>query len=60
LSQSLLAEGLVDEFRLSISPVILGQGTPLFEGLADKVRLRLLEARTLKSGVMLLHYETVR
>ena len=52
--------GLVDEFRLALHPVVLGGGTPYFPPLAEPLDLRLLEARTLQSGVVYLRYETVR
>ncbi len=52
--------GLVDEFRLALHPVVLGGGTPYLPPLADPLELRLIEARTLQSGVVYLRYETVR
>lgn len=55
----LLAQhGLVDEYRLNVSPVVLGEGIPMFEGI--KTQLKLLNAKTFDSGVVALHYETVR
>lgn len=59
LASTLLRHGLVDEIRLGINPVILGTGTPLFKGGPERVSLKLLEVRTLKSGVVILHYEPV-
>jgi hypothetical protein len=38
---------------LTVHPVALGRGKPLF---ADRIRLRLLEARTFPSGVMINTY----
>jgi dihydrofolate reductase len=48
---------LIDEYQFFIQPVILGSGTPMFSTLADKINLRLVEARTFSSGVVLLHYQ---
>ena len=48
--------GLLDEYRLIVSPVLLGAGTPLFQGGYDRSILNLMEARTFKSGAMLLSY----
>ena len=55
-SHSLLAEGLVDEFWLFVSPVLLGQGIPLFKNVGEITKLELLEAKTFLGGVVALHY----
>ena len=57
-SQSLLSEGLIDEFWLFINPVLLGQGIPLFKGVNETTKLELLETKTFGCGVAALHYET--
>jgi dihydrofolate reductase len=56
LSATLIEEGLVDEYRLGINPVVLGEGVPFFKAGMKRVNLRLLETRPLKSGVVILHY----
>ena len=55
-SQSLLNEGLIDEFWLFVNPIILGQGRPLFENITGTTQLKLVESKTLGSGVIALHY----
>jgi dihydrofolate reductase len=60
LTQALLKLDLVDEYRLTVNPVVLGKGMPLFKGIKDSINLKLLETRTFKSGVLGLHYETDR
>jgi dihydrofolate reductase len=60
LAATLLREGLIDECRLFVNPVILGAGTPFFPALDDRVELRLLETRNFESGVVQLRYEAVR
>lgn len=56
-SQSLLNEGLVDEFWLFVNPIILGQGMPLFKDMAGTTRLTLVESKTFASSVIALHYQ---
>lgn len=60
LTATLMEQGVIDEYRLGINPVILGSGTPLFKGSASPIPLRHLETRTLGSGVVILHYEPKR
>jgi dihydrofolate reductase len=50
-AQSLVASGLIDEYRLVIHPVALGHGQPLFSGLRSPVDLRLISATAFGSGV---------
>jgi dihydrofolate reductase len=47
---SLIRENLIDEYRLVIHPVAIGNGTGLFEPLQGPLRLDLVEARTFPSG----------
>lgn len=51
---------LVDYYRLSIHPVALGKGKPLFEQLHHRLNLKHLETRTFRSGVVQLIYQPVR
>lgn len=51
-ARSLVASGLIDEYRLGIHPVVLGRGQPLFSGLRSPVDLRLVSATNFESGVV--------
>jgi len=55
-SQSLLNEGLIDEFWLFVNPIILGKGMPLFKDISTTTKLKLLESKTFACGVIALHY----
>ena len=55
-SQSLLNEGLIDEFWLFVNPIILGKGMPLFKDLTGTTKLSLVESKTFSRGVIALHY----
>jgi len=56
LCVSLMSEGLVDEFRIMVNPLALGQGTSLFTGLTTKTDLKLIKSRTFKNGNVLHYY----
>lgn len=55
LAAALIPYGLVDEFQLFVSPVVLGGGTPFFPALEKRLRLRLAETRQFDT-VMMLRY----
>jgi len=52
----LAAVGLVDEYQLVVTPVAVGRGRTLFEGLPKNMDLRLTYSRVFKNGKVLLHY----
>ncbi len=57
---SLAQRGLIDEFRIMVNPIVLSNGTSLFEGIEDRLSLRLTQTRAFKSGNVLLTYEATR
>ncbi|HYZ82049.1 MAG TPA: dihydrofolate reductase family protein, partial [Solirubrobacteraceae bacterium] len=48
--------GLVDEYRLMVFPIALGEGKRLFDGIGDAATLRLADAKPLQSGTVILTY----
>lgn len=50
---SLIPHGLIDEYQLFVSPVLLGGGTPLFPALDNRIRLRPVETRHFDTAVTL-------
>ncbi|MDQ0821357.1 dihydrofolate reductase [Arthrobacter sp. V4I6] len=55
VASTFMRHGLIDEFRILVRPVVLGQGRPLFEAPGVRVDLRLEGTRTFGNGVVLLH-----
>jgi dihydrofolate reductase len=57
LAQALLENDLVDEVRLMVFPVVLGQGKRIFGATSNKKPLRLVDSKTVGDGVEILVYE---
>lgn len=55
-THSLIQLNLIDGYWLFVNPIILGQGIPLFTGIAEQVKLKLLTTRQFSSGVTELNY----
>jgi dihydrofolate reductase len=56
----LAQEGLIDEYQILVNPVVIGRGRTMFEGVRDKIVLKLIKTRTFGNGNVLLTYETAR
>jgi dihydrofolate reductase len=54
----LMKLGLIDEYRIVVAPIVVGEGRRLFEGvsLPEKLRLKLVESKIFKSGSVALRY----
>lgn len=48
--------GFVDELQLSIHPLLLGQGKPLFQNIKRKMPLTLIDSKTYSTGLVRLFY----
>lgn len=57
LAVSLIENNLLDELRVIINPVLIGNGTRLFDGLKSQPKLKLLGERTFNSGNVLIRYK---
>jgi dihydrofolate reductase len=52
-----LNAGMLDEIILSIHPIVLGKGIPLFRNLQRQMNLKLVKSIPYESGLVQLHYE---
>jgi dihydrofolate reductase len=57
LIRSLLPAGLIDEFVLSIDPIVLGSGQRMFPETGPLVPLRLVDVQTSTTGVVVARYQ---
>jgi dihydrofolate reductase len=56
LVRSLLRDGLIDELRLLVHPIVVGSGKRLFEDQAERVPLKLVDSQVFSTGVLYLTY----
>jgi dihydrofolate reductase len=57
LVRSLLADDLLDELRLMVHPIVVGDGKRLFEEGGDQKALELVDSKTFGTGVLYLTYQ---
>ena len=50
-------EGLIDEYQIVVNPVVLGAGRTMFDGVTEKLALKLIKTRAFGNGNVLLCYE---
>jgi dihydrofolate reductase len=60
LAASCMKLGLIDEYLLFTSPVVLGAGRPFFTALDERIGLELVETRTFSSRVVYARYAVLR
>jgi dihydrofolate reductase len=56
LAQSFMKMGMIDEFRLNVNPIILGNGKSLFNGVDETINLNLVGTQTFDTNVLGLTY----
>jgi dihydrofolate reductase len=57
LMQALMEYGLIDDFRIWVHPLVLGSGGRLFPEGVERTELKLVDTKTLPSGIAILAYE---
>ncbi|WP_027382480.1 dihydrofolate reductase family protein [Epilithonimonas caeni] len=60
LIKTFIQSNLVDVYRISVHPIALGSGKPLFEDLTEQLNLKLIKTNIFKSGVVQLIYEPLK
>ena len=60
LIHSLMQEDLIDEYRLMVFPIVVGNGKRLFHGESQQKEFKLVQSQTFGSGVVVLTYEPNR
>ncbi len=53
----LAEEGLIDEFQIALTPIVLGRGRTMFEGIKQRLNLKLITTRAFANGNVFLRYE---
>ena len=56
IANEMLSENLIDEFYISVIPILLGNGISLFNNSRPQVRLKLISTKTYNKGLVQLHY----
>lgn len=59
LIKSFIQNNMIDIYRISVHPVALGSGKPLFEDLKERLNLKLVKTNVFKSGVVQLIYHPI-
>jgi len=51
---------LIEEFIITVIPILLGDGIPLFKGKSNEKKLKLINVKTFDPGLVQLHYKRKR
>jgi dihydrofolate reductase len=53
----LAQQNLVDEYQIALRPIVLGNGRTMFEGVQEKLNLKLTKSRTFGNGTVFACYQ---
>jgi dihydrofolate reductase len=59
LLTSFVNSNWVDEYWLSVHPIVLGSGKPLFQNITERKRLKLIHSKVYETGLVSLKYKPV-
>lgn len=57
LAATMIEQGLIDQYRLLVNPVVLGSGMPMFKGIHQPLHFKLASTRSFRNGNVLLIYQ---
>jgi dihydrofolate reductase len=60
LAMTFIEKNLIDEFQIMVNPVVLGSGHPLFNGIVERLKLKLIKTKVFQSGNVMLFYQPDR
>jgi hypothetical protein len=60
LAAHFIKNNLIDEYRFKLEPVALGKGKSLFQGIPERMKLKLIKSKIFESGVAGLYYQAIR
>jgi dihydrofolate reductase len=55
----LAQEGLIDEYQIALNSVVLGKGRTMFDGVKEKLALKLTKTRAFGNGTVMLWYQPI-
>jgi dihydrofolate reductase len=53
----LAGAGLIDEYQVIVNPIALGRGRTMFDGVKERLQLKLIRSRTFSNGKVFVSYE---
>jgi dihydrofolate reductase len=57
IASTFIRSNLIDEYRIRVHPVILGQGKSLFQGIEERINLKLVRTQPYQNGAVLMEYK---
>lgn len=58
--QSFLTDGLIDELTITLIPVLLGEGKPLFGSIPEDIKLRHIDTKSYEFGFVQIKYQVIK